>query len=218
MKHWGWPTAIGGERLTVLALGAHADDIEIGCGGTLLQLLEQGRIARIVWVVFSADDTRAAEARVSAERLAGSVPLTLAVESFRDGYFPAQWGALKDTIEHLAQTVSPDLIFAPARHDAHQDHRTVAELVWTAFRSQAILEYEVPKYDGDLVPPNLFVPLSQAQVDIKVQHLLAGFPSQRQRSWFRAETFHALMRLRGIEAASSSGWAEGFHARKIVVG
>jgi LmbE family N-acetylglucosaminyl deacetylase len=204
--------------LTVLCLGAHADDIEIGCGGTILALLAARRRVTVHWMVCSATPVRAREARRSAVRFLGRAAARhIRVERFRDGYFPSERAALKDVFEALKAVVDPDLIFTHARADAHQDHRVVAELTWNTWRDHAILEYEVPKYDGDLDRPNVFVPLPAALRRRKVRLLLAGFPSQRRKAWFNAATFEGLMRLRGVECAAPAGYAEAFHGRKLTL-
>lgn len=202
----------------VLCLGAHADDIEIGCGGTLLTLLERHANLAVRWIVFSADETRAREARASAEAfLAGAADRTIEVRNHRDGYFPYQGTTIKDEFEALKREFQPDLVFTHYRHDGHQDHRLLCDLTWNTFRNHLILEYEIPKYDGDLGSPNLFVALSESICARKVQTILDEFASQRQRQWFDEETFLALLRLRGMEANSPTRFAEGFHCRKAVL-
>ena len=206
-----------GKPLSLLCLGAHADDLEIGCAGTVLLLLSQARV-QVHWVVLSADDRREREARRSAARLLrGAAARTVRIERFRDGYFPAHRAAVKDAFEDLKRTIAPDLILTHAREDAHQDHRIVAELTWNTFRDHTILEYEVPKYDGDLGRPNVFVPLPRAIRRRKLDHLKTAFPSQRQRQWYSTATFDGLMRLRGVECAAPDGYAEAFHGRKLVL-
>ena len=206
-----------GGPLRVLAVGAHADDIEIGCAGTMLRLAREGRIAAVKWVVMSGSGVRRAEAQAGAQATLIGVPeIAVRLEEFRDGFFPANYEPIKDVLEELT-SVHPDLILVPRRDDAHQDHRLLGELAWTVFRDHFILEYEIPKYDGDLPTPNLYVDLPTWAVDRKVDVLLETFASQRERSWFSAETFRGLMRLRGIEARASSGYAEGFICRKVVL-
>ena len=203
-----------GAPLVVLCVGAHADDIEIGCGGTILRLLAERRRVTVHWVVLSGDVTREREARRSAAKfLRGAAAQTVRVERFRDGFLPYEGAAVKDVFESL-KPLAPDLIFTHCRDDRHQDHRLVWELTWNTFRDHSILEYEVPKYDGDLGQPNLFVPLPDGVRRRKVRLLMAGFPSQRRKRWFTASTFDALMRLRGVESAR--GYAEAFYARKLV--
>lgn len=203
--------------LTVLCLGCHSDDIEIGCGGAILKLAAEYPATTFHWVVFSAEGVRCAEAVRSAQwftrgaRLAG--PL---MKKFPDGFLPYVGAEVKAVLEQLKKELSPDLIFTHYREDAHQDHRLVAEITWSTFRNHFILEYEIPKYDGDLGRPNFFVPLSTEISENKVSSLLNLFPSQRQRHWFQKETFFSLMRLRGMECNSPSGYAEGFYCRKLV--
>jgi LmbE family N-acetylglucosaminyl deacetylase len=214
------PLLLGGRSpARILALGAHPDDIEIGCGGTLLKLIEQGDVAEVRWVVLSGDAERAAEARASAaDFLAGAPVADVVLHDFRDGFFPYVGGEIKDRFEQLKRSFSPDLIFTHQRMDLHQDHRLMCELTWNTFRDHLILEYEVPKYDGDLGAPNLFVPLSEELCRRKIELLLAHFESQRTRDWFGDDLFSALLRLRGMEAAVPAGWAEAFYCRKATLG
>lgn len=203
--------------LRVVAIGAHPDDLEIGCGGTLLRLAAEGRLASVSWVVMSGDEARAAEAKGGAAALLASVPsVDVRLETFRDGYFPARYEPIKDLLEESA-AVRPDLVLVPRREDAHQDHRVLGELAGTVFRNSLVLEYEIPKYDGDLGQPNFYVALSAAQVERKIEILLGTFVSQRARAWFTADTFRGLMRLRGVEARAADGFAEAFICRKAVV-
>ena len=205
------------EALSVLALGAHADDIEIGAGGLILELLEAGRIGRLTWVVLAADGPRADEARASVETLIGGrVPLAVEIGAFRERYFQHD-PAIKEAFDDLGGRLEPDLVIGPRLEDRHQDHRTVAELAWQTFRGSLIVEYEIPKYEGDLGNPNVFVALSSGTLDRKIDHLVAAFPSQRDRAWFSPETFRGLARIRGIEAGAASGYAEGFTCRKAVL-
>ena len=204
--------------LQVLCLGAHPDDIEIGCGGTLLTLLT-GRRVDCHWVVFSGGGgPREAEARRGAALFLGRTLKRnqVHVHSFRDGFFPYIGGQVKDAFEALAGIVTPDIVFTHTRADRHQDHRVVSDLTWNTFRSHLILEYEVPKYDGDLGVPNLFVPLRPAVARTKVRLLRSAFPTQRQKRWFTSDTFQGLLRLRGIESGAPEGLAEAFYARKMV--
>jgi LmbE family N-acetylglucosaminyl deacetylase len=207
------------EPLRILCLGAHSDDIEIGCGGTLLHLLEgRGRAVEIDWVVFSGSPVRAGEARRSARNLAqGARSLRIATKRFRDGFFPSQTARIKEEFERLKGRPSPDVVFSPWRGDAHQDHRLLSELTGNTFRDHLILEYEIPKYDGDLGSPNLFVPLPEKTARRKVEHLMAAFPSQAGNQWFDRETFWSILRLRGIESNSPSRFAEGFYCRKAAI-
>jgi LmbE family N-acetylglucosaminyl deacetylase len=203
--------------LKVLCLGAHADDIEIGCAGTLLRLMAERPDMVVRWVVFGADGGRSAEARNSAEALLASVNKTVDVLNFRDGYFPFHGAGIKDRFEALKRDFEPSLVFTHWRQDAHQDHGLVGSLTRQTFRDHLILEYEIPKSDGDLGNPNVLVPLTRAQFRRKADHLLAQFPSQAQRAWFTTETFMALARLRGIACNAPEGLAEGFYATKIVL-
>jgi LmbE family N-acetylglucosaminyl deacetylase len=204
--------------LRVLCLGAHSDDIEIGCGATILALLSRHPRVELHWVVFSADAGREREARKSSVALLKRASrATVFVEKFRNGYFPYVGAEIKDYFERLKQTVEPDLIFTHYREDRHQDHRLVCELTWNTFRQHMILEYEIPKYDGDLGTPNFFVPVTRAHGAAKVRHILKNFVSQRDKHWFGAETFSGLMRLRGMEACSPSGYAEAFYVRKAIL-
>lgn len=202
----------------VLALGSHADDLEIGCGGTVLRLLDSQPAVEVRWVVLSAVGDRAREARASATALlAGAASAEIVVEEFRDGFFPACGLEIKEFFEDLKATYSPDLVFTHYRHDLHQDHRLVSELTWNTFRDHLILEYEVPKYDGDLGSPNVFVHLSEATCRRKVEILMREFASQADRRWFTADLFLSLLRLRGMEANSPSRYAEAFYGRKVVM-
>ena len=203
--------------LQVLCLGAHSDDIEIGCGGAILQLARQYPECAFHWAVFSATGPRAEEARRAAARFAGSRLRTLVLQEFRDGFMPFEGARVKEVFEELKQTVSPDLIFTHQPRDAHQDHRQICELTWNTFRNHLILEYEIPKYDGDMGQPSVFMPLSPEVRDQKVQFLMESFPSQSVKSWFSPETFLGLMRLRGMECAAPDGYAEAFYCRKLVI-
>jgi LmbE family N-acetylglucosaminyl deacetylase len=205
--------------LRLLCLGAHADDIEIGCGGTLLELLAARPGSTCLWVVFGAAAEREREARAGADlflRDAGERCVT--VHQFRDGYFPADFGRIKDVFEETKRAFVPDLIFTHAREDRHQDHSLISDVTWQTFRDHLVLEYDVPKYDGDLGQPNLFVPLPRETALRKAAHLLAAFPSQRAKHWFTEDAFLGPMRLRGVEAAASSGFAEAFTGRKLRLG
>jgi LmbE family N-acetylglucosaminyl deacetylase len=208
-----------GTGIRLLAIGAHPDDIEIGAGGSILTLVRAGSLGSVRWVVLSGDNVRVEEARAGAEAfLEGGPPPDLTTASFRDGYFPYDGGAVKSFVAGLALEPPPDVILSPRRDDLHQDHRVVAELVWNTFRDHLILEYEIPKYDGDLGRPNLFVELSEAACADKIARLQAVFRSQAEKPWWTRETFMSLARLRGIECRSSSGLAEAFEARKVVLG
>ncbi len=203
--------------LRVLALGAHADDIEIGCGGTLLRLATERRDLEVVWVVFCSTLQRAAEARASAAAfLAGVARSRVVVHDQRDGFLPYSGAAVKELFEALKGEVSPDVILTHHRDDLHQDHRLVSELTWNTWRDHLVLEYEIPKYDGDLRSPNLFAPLSAAVLDRKISLVLEHFRSQAGKRWFDPELFRAVARIRGMECAAAEGLAEGFYSRKAV--
>lgn len=201
---------------SILCLGAHSDDVEIGCGGTLMRLLEQRRDLEVHWVVFSTAGQRAAEARASAERLLGKAKYqNIILHEFRDTCFPFFGLQIKECFLQLQRSVTPDLIFTHRRDDAHQDHRLIAELTWNAFRNHLILEYEIPKFEGDLGVPNCYVQLPQTLAQQKIEHVLKHFPSQHEKPWFSAATFEAVMRLRSVECNAPSGFAEGFYGRKL---
>ena len=203
--------------LKILCLGSHSDDIEIGCGGTILRLLSENRNIEVTWVVFSSSKKRESEARASARLfLKGAKRQKVVINHFRDSFFPFDGAKIKERFEGLKST-SPDLIFTHNHKDAHQDHRLISELTWNAFRNHLILEYEIPKYDGDLGQPNFFVPLDQEIYEKKIRHILEAFKTQRVKRWFGKDTFLALMRLRGLECVASSGYAEGFYARKLAL-
>ena len=202
--------------LKVLCVGCHSDDIEIGCGGTILRLADQYPDCEIHWVVFSAIGDRRAEAQRGAERFGGKRLCGPRLHAFRDGYMPFVGAEVKDAFEQL-KTIAPDIIFTQSRNDSHQDHRLIAELTWNTFRDHFILEYEIPKYDGDLGQPNVFVPLDDDVVKRKVQYLMEVFQSQRSRRWFEETTFLGLLRLRGMECNAPSGYAEAFYSRKLIV-
>lgn len=203
---------------TILCLGAHADDIEIGCGGTLLKLLAEHRGVAVHWIVFSGTGERADEAAASAaEFLRDAKERHVKIHAFRDSFFPAAWQDIKEVFAELGTAVAPDVIFTHRREDLHQDHRTLAELTWCTFRNHRILEYEIPKYEGDLGSPNLYAMLDEEVGRRKVDALLGSFKSQHEKPWFSKETFYALMRLRGLECNSPSKLAEAFHCRKMVM-
>lgn len=206
------------EPFRVLCLGAHSDDIEIGCGATLISLIEACPNCEIMWVVFSAAGERVEEARRSACLFTnGAQKRNIEVLNFRDGFFPYEGDQIKEYFESLKTRFVPDLVLTHYGNDRHQDHRLLSELSWNTFRDHMILEYEIPKYDGDLANPNLFVPLDQNARGRKINLLMDVFGSQRSKRWFSPETFDALMRLRGIECASPTGYAEAFHTRKMVM-
>ncbi len=201
----------------VLALGAHADDIEIGCGGTMLAL-QRDHDVEVTWVVLGAEGNREKEARASAQAfLANAAGSSVACHHFRDGYFPYVGAEVKDVFEDLKSRLDPDLILTHARHDLHQDHRLVCELTWNTWRDHLILEYEIPKYDGDLGVPNVFVEVSEELAREKTRLLESAFESQREKHWFDEELFLGLMRLRGAEARARSGYAEAFFGRKLAL-
>jgi len=206
-----------GEQTVVLCLGAHSDDIEIGCGGTLLYLQSVLPRVRFHWVVFSTSGPRGQEAAKAAELFTPGCDKEIVLKDYRDGFIPYGGGEVKDFFEEMKSQVNPDLILTHWHGDAHQDHRLVSELTWNTFRNHLILEYEVPKYDGDVGRPNLFVPLEAPLFERKVDYLLEAFKSQRSKRWFDRATFMALMRIRGMESNSPSGYAEAFHARKVVI-
>lgn len=201
----------------VLCLGAHSDDIEIGCGGSVLALAAANPQMEVCWVVFSADERRRAEAEASAVLfLAGVTVKTVVVHEFRDGYFPFEGAAIKDEFEKL-KPFTPDLVFTHCRHDLHQDHALLCQLTYNTFRDHVVLEYEIPKWEGDLRTPNVYVPLSAAVASRKIELLMQHFATQRSRDWFTADTFQAVLRLRGLEARAAEGVAEGFYARKLLL-
>ncbi|HSO54060.1 MAG TPA: PIG-L deacetylase family protein [Actinomycetes bacterium] len=202
----------------LLAVGAHADDIEIGCGATILRLVAEHPGLSVDWLVLSGHGDRAGEAADSAAAfLTGAGATRVMVEGFRDGFFPYDGGAVKERFERLKAEVAPDLVLTHRLEDRHQDHRLVAELTWTTFRDHLILEYEIPKYEGDLGRPNLYVPVGQEHGERKVELLRKCFPSQAGRSWFSDDTFWATLRLRGIECNAPGRYAEAFQARKLVL-
>src|SRR5437899_5061235 len=207
-----------GSAWRVLCLGAHCDDIEIGCGGTILKLTEGRRDVSVNWVVFSSSEEREREARKSAGLfLAAACEQTVAVKRFRDGFFPHVGEAIKDHFEQLKEEISPDVVFTHYGRDCHQDHRLISELTWNTFRDHLIFEYEIPKYDGDFGSPNAFVHLDDAIVRKKIAFIMESFRSQRGKHWFDEETFTAVLRLRGMESCSPAKYAEAFYCRKMVL-
>lgn len=216
-----FPISLGpgsAKPLRLLCMGAHSDDIEIGCGGTLLKLLEGYPGSSVTWVVFSSNVQRETEARASAAAfLESAAQSNILVHRFKESYFPHAGAEIKDAFEELKHSTSPDVVFSHHRNDLHQDHRTIAELTWNTFRNHLILEYEIPKFEGDLGHPGLYVPLSDAQASRKIELLMKHFASQLGRSWFRPETFRGLMSIRGIECNAPDGTAEAFHVRKAVL-
>ena len=204
--------------LEVLCIGAHSDDLEIGCGGSILELIARPAPLHVTWVVLSGTGPREREARESAQRfLKGAKRTDIRVAAFRDGYFPSQHREVKDYFEQLKRQVTPDVVFTHAGQDLHQDHRLVSELTWNTFRDHMILEYEIVKYDGGLGSPNAFIPVSRANCRRKVQMLMRGFATQRSRRWFTEDTFMSMLRIRGIECNAPEGHAEAFYVRKFVL-
>jgi LmbE family N-acetylglucosaminyl deacetylase len=202
----------------ILCLGAHSDDIEIGCGGTILRLAEQYPRCVFHWVVFSAVGPRGIEAQRAAALFTGTTTLNGPhLKAFEDGFMPFAGAEVKAVFEELKQAVSPDLIFTHNRKDAHQDHRLLAELTWNTFRDHLILEYEIPKYDGDMGQPNVFLPIEPNLCERKITYIMDAFQSQHVKRWFRRDTFLSLMRLRGMECNAPSGYAEAFYCRKLVL-
>jgi LmbE family N-acetylglucosaminyl deacetylase len=207
-----------GAGYRVLCLGAHSDDIEIGCGGLILSLIARYKSVEIDWVVFSGIGAREREARRSAAMfLKGARRTRVIVEQFRDGFFPYQGAEIKTVFERLKKETAPDLVLTHYRHDRHQDHRVLSDLAWNTFRDHLVLEYEIPKFDGDLGQPNCFVPLTKATCTRKAKYLQAAFGTQRDKHWFSAETFMGLMRLRGMECRAPAGYAEAFYGRKVTL-
>jgi LmbE family N-acetylglucosaminyl deacetylase len=209
---------IRGKRLQILCLGAHSDDIEIGCGATILELLSNRRDLDFHWVVFSSGVPRADEARQSAALfLKGTAHQNVSVLNFRNGFFPSESVEIKEHFEGLKNSLSPDLIFTHTRDDLHQDHRVINRLTWNTWRNHFILEYEILKYDGDLGNPNFFVNFDQKTCDRKIKYLTTSFKSQSDKQWFTPDTFQGLMRVRGVHANSPGKFAEAFYSRKLVL-
>jgi LmbE family N-acetylglucosaminyl deacetylase len=206
-------------RFKVLCLGCHSDDIEIGCGGTILQWLSSHNNLEVIWVVFSSERSeREKEARASAALfLEQAKKKEVLIKDFRDGFFPFDGTNIKTVFEDELKKTSPDVILTHNRKDAHQDHRQIAELTWNTFRDHLILEYEIPKYDGDMGQPNVFVRLDDEASKKKVGYLMEAFQSQRGKRWFQEDTFFSLMRLRGMECNAPSGHAEAFYCHKLVL-
>jgi len=211
------PLPLAASPLRVLCLGAHADDIEIGCGGTLLYLLATRPDVHLTWVVFSSAGVREQEACTGAALfLQGAAGQEVILPKFRDGHFPYQGGEIKECFEQLKQKIDPHLVFTHYRDDRHQDHRTISDLTWNTWRRHMILEYEIPKYDGDMGRPNCFVPLDADICVRKASYIREAFVSERGKGWMSDDTFQALLRLRGVECAAR--FAEAFHCRKFVLG
>ena len=204
--------------LRLLCVGAHSDDIEIGCGGLILRLLAERRAVDIDWVVLSATGAREREARRSAALfLKGARHGRVIVKQFRDGFFPSQTTEIKEVFEELKGGPRPDVVLTHYRHDRHQDHRVLSDLAWNTFRDHCVLEYEIPKYDGDMGSPNCFISLDHRTSARKVKYLQTAFGTQRDKHWFNPGTFFGLMRLRGMECRAPHGYAEGFYARKLLL-
>jgi LmbE family N-acetylglucosaminyl deacetylase len=212
-------TGLTDTAFRVLCLGAHSDDIEIGCGGTILKLLENNQNLEFCWVAFSSGEERAKEARESAAAfLRGAKTQNIVIKNFRNSYFPFHGAEIKDFFEQLKREFVPDVVFTHYRGDLHQDHRLVSELTWNSFRDHLILEYEIPKYDGDLGVPNFFVHLDKKAVDRKIEYISRHFKSQQSKQWFDPDTFLGILRLRGVESNSPTKYAEAFYCRKVILG
>jgi len=209
---------INDQGIKILCLGAHCDDIEIGCGGTLLKILEKHNRAEVHWVVFSSDIQREVEARKSAGmfmRNAGSA--TVSIEKFRNGYFPCHGEDIKDYFEIMKEKISPDIIFTHYRLDLHQDHKKISELTWNTFRNHLIFEYEIPKYDGDFGIPNCFVPLELSICHQKIKYINDFFKTQSDKHWFKDDLLFSVLRIRGMECVSPTNYAEAFYCKKMVL-
>lgn len=203
--------------LNILCLGAHCDDIEIGCGGTLLKLIEQYPIRQVKWVVFASNELRKQEALASADYFLAGVPnKEVVVLDYRDAFLSFSALEIKEYFETIKKSFDPDLVFTHYRDDRHQDHRLISDLSWNTFRNHLLLEYEIPKYDGDLGIPNTFFRLTEAQAEKKIDILLKCFASQKNKHWFDQDTFFSLLRIRGMECAHTGRYAEAFHVRKWV--
>ena len=201
----------------ILCLGAHSDDIEIGCGGTVLRLLQEHPDVEVYWVVLGASGQRRAEALESANAfLAGARKKEIVIKEFKDGYFPYVGAEIKEFFEELKRICVPDLILTHYREDLHQDHRLVSELTWNTFRNNLVLEYEIIKYDGDLGAPNFFVHMNEATVRKKIQTIVECFRSQKNKKWFTEDAFSSILRLRGLESNAPEGYAEAYYSRKMV--
>ena len=206
-----------GGPLRVLALGAHPDDIEIGCGATLLRLAAERRELEVLWAVFCSTPERAAEARASAAMFLEGVPKTrVVVGCHRDGFLPYEWAAVKEEFETLKKEYAPDVVLTHFRDDRHQDHRVISELTWNTWRNHLILEFEIPKYDGDFGAPGFFAPISAATLEQKIELLHKAFPTQATKAWFTPDLFRAVARIRGMECNAPERLAEAFYCRKAV--
>jgi LmbE family N-acetylglucosaminyl deacetylase len=207
-----------GRALKILSIGAHSDDIEIGCGGTILKLAEEYKNVEVHWVVLGSSSQRNKEAVASAnEFLADAKRKTIVIKHFKESFFPYVGSEIKNFFERLKKQVSPDIIFTHYRHDLHQDHRLISELTWNTYRDHFILEYEIIKYDGDLGSPNLFVHLDEKISRKKINLIMDSFKSQRNRDWFTPDAFLSMLRIRGIESKAPQKYAEAFYCRKILV-
>jgi LmbE family N-acetylglucosaminyl deacetylase len=203
--------------LKILCLGAHSDDIEIGCGGSILRLLSEYRNAEIYWVVLGSSGRRDQEALSSAKKfLKNTKKKKIIVNNFKDSFFPYMGGEIKNFFEKIIKNVSPDIVFTHYRHDLHQDHRLVSELTWNTFRNHFILEYEIMKYDGDIGVPNFFVHLDNPICQNKIRIIMDSFQTQRGKDWFTSEVLYSILRLRGMESKAPGDYAEGFYCRKLI--
>jgi LmbE family N-acetylglucosaminyl deacetylase len=209
------PSLDASRPLRLLCIGAHSDDLEIGCGGTLLTWLEAVPTVEITWVVLTGDGARVVEAKRSARALLRRARTDIVLGGFTDGFLPAQYREVKELFESLKNRCEPDVVLTHALQDRHQDHRLAGELTWNTWRDHMILEYEIPKYEGDLDRPNVFVPVVKRLMRRKVAHLTRYFGSQHSKGWFSGDNFLAVARIRGLESRSPSGFAEAFHARKL---
>jgi len=208
-----------GIKQEILCLGAHCDDIEIGCGGTLLRLGETQPQTHVHCVIFSSSPIRKKETlKALGTILKGFEQTTIEILEFRNSYFPYVAQEIKEYFESLKTKIDPNLILSHFRDDRHQDHRLISDLTWNSFRDHMILEYEIPKYDGDIGQPNTYIEIPEPEVVKKTACIIDCFPSQKNHDWFTEETFRALMRLRGIECNARSGYAEAYHCRKIKFG
>ncbi len=206
------------KALKVLCIGAHSDDIEIGCGGTILWLLSQYNDVEVHWLVLGSNGQRDREAKASAKKfLVNAKKKEIQIKNFKDGFFPYIGAEIKGLFETLKQSVSPDIIFTHYRHDLHQDHRLISELTWNTYRNHLILEYEIIKYDGDLGVPNFYVRLNEKICNKKIDYLIESFKTQANKDWFTPDTFLSILRIRGIESKAPEKYAEGFYCRKLVL-
>jgi LmbE family N-acetylglucosaminyl deacetylase len=205
-------------KLKILCLGAHSDDIEIGCGGTILRLLSEHNNTDVYWVVFGSSGKRNVEALTSANKfLKYAKRKNIIIKHFKDGFFPFKGEYIKNYFEKMESKISPDIIFTHNRNDFHQDHKFISDLTWNTFRDHLILEYEIIKYDGDICSPNLYVQLKKSICNEKVNYILNSFKSQGNKLWFTSDTFFSVMRIRGIESRAPENYAEGFYCRKIII-